>query len=144
MTKAKRASELAWNLAYTVVYPDPDQKSNDPFWEEASQSLIAGLCLYVAAHESVKTLGRVYQVLATGGEDILDTVFRQLGRTDPARLAAGPALAASDRTRSSIVTTTLTKLRLFADPVVDDLTAKQTYEPQVRWRKAYRRVPPAS
>lgn len=129
------ASQLAWDLAHTLVTGDAaaaDPYGKDPFWAQSAEALIASIALYVATHAppDARHMASVYHTLATAGADTgaeLDLLMDSLPDDHPARQAYGTVRLSQDKTRAGVLTTAASKLRLFADPAVARMTARQDY-----------------
>ncbi|WP_374713236.1 VirD4-like conjugal transfer protein, CD1115 family [Symbiobacterium terraclitae] len=129
------ASEAAWDLAHAFATVETTAHTReDPFWQNASESVIAAAVLYVASRAPAdqRTMTSVYRMITELGKDggaDLDNLFEAVGDyADPARLAYGVTALSEDRTRAGILTTAAVNLRLFADPVVADMTAASDYD----------------
>lgn len=129
------ASEAAWDLAHAFATVETHGNvRDDPFWQNASESVIAAAVLYVAsrAPEGQRTMTSVYRMiteLGRGGGLDLDLLFEAVADyADPARLAYGITALSEDKTRAGILTTAAVNLRLFADPVVANMTAASDYD----------------
>ncbi|BDG59778.1 VirD4-like conjugal transfer protein, CD1115 family [Caldinitratiruptor microaerophilus] len=127
------ASQLAWDLAHTLVTGDAsgaDPYGKDPFWAQSAEALIAALALYVATQASAEArhMASVCHLLSTSGADTgaeLDFLMDALPEDHPARQAYGTVRLSQDKTRAGVLTTAASKLRLFADPAVARMTARQ-------------------
>lgn len=125
------AAEAVWDIAHAFASMDDDKGAHreDPFWQNAAESIIAATVYYVAAHapEGQKNMASVYRLITEYGKDdgsLLDLVFQSIpDLTDPARTAYGVTQLSVEKTRSSILTTAAVNLRLFADPTVTNMTA---------------------
>lgn len=128
------ASEAAWDVAHSFATVETGANTKeDPFWEKASESVIAAVVLYVAKRgpHGQRTMESVYRMITELGKDGghgLDDIFEAVkDYADPARLAYGVTALSEDKTRAGILTTAAVNLRLFADPVVARMTAASDY-----------------
>lgn len=125
------AAEAVWDVAHAFASMDDDKGGHreDPFWQNAAESIIAASVYYVAAHAppEQRTMASVYRLITEYGKDdgaLLDLVFQSItDLADPARTAYGVTQLSVEKTRSSILTTAAVNLRLFADPTVTGMTA---------------------
>lgn len=121
------------NLVEILVGPS-DSDGDDSFWDNAAEELLTGLILHVlyAEPDDRKHLGRVRELLmdleatAKAMKSTLHvTCADGRPRTHPeVERVAGSILGASERTRSSIRLTAQTYLKLWADPLVCELTSR--------------------
>lgn len=138
--------ETATTLANTFsfsLYNDPNAK--DPFWNNAAISLCNALILAVTADcikkgqehkvtiytvaNMLSTLGGMNYTLPDGTEvNELDQYFQKRPATDPGRLQYATSNFAKGNTRSSIFSTTMSKLQVF----INDKTAKLTSKNSLR------------
>ena len=125
------AAEAVWDIAHAFASMDDDKNAHreDPFWQNAAESIIAASVYYVAANapREQRNMASVYRLITEYGKDdgsLLDLVFQSIpDLADPARTAYGVTQLSVERTRSSILTTAAVNLRLFADPTVTRMTA---------------------
>ncbi|MDN5347396.1 MAG: type secretion system protein VirD4 [Clostridia bacterium] len=125
------ASQAAWDLANIITNQQPHY--GDMIWPQSQESLTAALVLAVAmeAPPEARHMASAYALLTTlgaGGGEVLDEYFDSLPENHPARTAYGVAALSEDRLRSSIFTGTAAQLRLWADPEVAWLTARQDHD----------------
>lgn len=132
-----KASELAWNIAHTIVNQIPAPTS-EPIWKNGAESTIAALILLTAIESEFKFqrhMTTAYYLLSEYGQAIdIDGKFvplieyiKNLPVRHPAKSAFSTALIAPPKTRTSFFTTVLSDLRLFSDPTIADMTSKQDH-----------------
>jgi type IV secretion system protein VirD4 len=131
-----RATELAWDIAHTISNQTPSP-SGEPIWRNGEESTIAALILLTALNsefEFQKHMTTVFYLLAEQGQALEDgTVplmeyIKSLPTTHPAKGAFATASIAPYKTRASFFTTALSDTRLFSDPNIADMTAKQDHD----------------
>lgn len=110
-------------IANTAV---PGRKGGDPFWDRAEMNLLKALVLYVV-HElppNNRNLGSLYQLLACGDSNELDKVFVGLPYNHPAKLPYNLFLETSGTVRSGVIIGLGTRLEVFQNRLVCELTAE--------------------
>lgn len=130
-----RATELAWDIAHTIVNQVPSF-STEPIWKNGEESTIAALILLAVLNSEFKfqrhittayyLLAEYGQPLADGTIPLLDYIAK-LPVRHPAKAAFATASIAPYKTRASFFTTALSDLRLFSDPNISDMTSKQDH-----------------
>jgi len=128
-----KATEAAWDISNTIVSQKPSK--GDPIWKEGKESLIAALILATAyeAGENEKHMGSVYNVLAKlgastpNGQIPLNDYIDSLPEQHVARLAYTTARISPYRMRASFFGDASATLRLWSDPSIVELTAKQDH-----------------
>lgn len=110
--------------------------NNDPVWKDGEKSLIKSLTMLVANDADFpqqKHLTSCYYILnelSTPDEDggvPLNKYIMGLDMRHPAKVAYGAAKTAPSRMRSSFFSQAMTKLALFGDPNVADMTSQQDH-----------------
>ena len=125
------------NIADILVDPEGAKERRD-HWEKTAHALLTGAILHVLYAEEEKTLARVATFLADPSRSILRTLrimltTNHLG-TDEAPLAH-PAVASiarellnkSDNERSGVVSTAMSFLGLYRDPLIAANTARSDW-----------------
>ena len=105
------------------------------FWENEARSLFIGVVLYLlAVPEKVASFGEVVRVLR--GDDVaynlavvLDTIGKQLHPVGYMNIAA--FLQKADKERSGVLSTLNSGLELWANPLIDTVTASSDFDLQV-------------
>ena len=103
----------------------PGRKGGDLFWDRAEMNLLKALVLYVV-HElppNNKNLGALYTLLACGDSKELDNLFAGLSPTHPSRLPYNLFLETSGTVRSGVIIGLGTRLEVFQNRLVRELTA---------------------
>lgn len=119
----------AASLATTIIKntTNPNAKDAGDFWERAEHSLLTALILYVkeVCSPEEQHLASVLEVGLSIGDNpkAMDALFEKLPRQSAARMAYRIFNQSQDRTRSSILTGFGNRLRLWAEPRVQHLTA---------------------
>lgn len=134
-----RASEYAWDVAHTIVHQK--KHSGDPIWANGQESIIAALMLLVATEapsKEQKHLPSVYTLLAEMGEtevfengiefNPLLNYLKTLPLGHIARTTLATARVSPEKMRASFLGGATVDLRLFADPGIARMTAKQDHD----------------
>lgn len=147
-----QASAMAWDIAHLLAGASADAQASggDKFWTDTAESLISALILAISqgqppgqprppeddapwtwATAEQQHMSSVYSTLLAGGGNglRLDDLFGQFPLSHPARQAYGPVALSQDKTRSGILTTAISALRLFADQSIAWLTATSDHNP---------------
>jgi type IV secretion system protein VirD4 len=122
----------AQNIADMLV--DPDGNRQRDHWDRTSAHLLVALILHVLYAEDEKTLSRCAELLTRPGVT-LETTLRQIVRTKhlgdrPHPLVAQAAqsvLNKSDNERSGVVSTALSFLSIYSDPLIARITARSDF-----------------
>lgn len=124
------AGQAAWDLGHVLAFAGG--VARDPYWQQQAESLIAALALAVAGHAPAaeeRHMYSAYRLLIDRPPDALDKFFFILRRLDdPAWPAYGPVALTTGNTRSGVVSTATSQMRLWADPAVAWLTAQQDHD----------------
>jgi len=123
----------AQNVADMLV--DPDGNRQRDHWDRTSAHLLVALILHVLYAEEKKTLSRCAELLTRPGVP-LETTLRQIIRTkhlgdQPHPLVAQAAqsvLNKSDNERSGVVSTALSFLSIYDDPLIARITARSDFK----------------
>jgi type IV secretion system protein VirD4 len=125
------------NIADILVDPEGARDRRD-HWDKAAHALLTGAILHVLYAEAEKTLSRVASLLADPSRSILRTLHVMLSTnhvgTDSAP-TAHPVVAAvarellnkSENERSGVVSTALSFLSLYRDPIIGATTASSDW-----------------
>lgn len=136
-----KASELAWNIAHTIVKQNSGGSNDAPVWENGEESTIAALVLLTVLNSEFKHqrhMTTVYYLLAEYGQPVilpngmefvplLDYISK-LPVKHPAKAAFATASIAPYKMRASFFTTALSDLKLFSDQNISDMTSKQDHD----------------
>lgn len=121
------------NVADILVDPDGSKERHD-HWEKTGHALLVGVILHVLYAEKDKSLSGVANFLSDPAREINDTLnymlsFRHLGdRTHPVVAAcAREMLNKSENELSGVVSTAMSFLGLYRDPVVAKNTATSDF-----------------
>ncbi len=122
----------AQNIADILVDPNGDRIRDH--WDRTAHVLLTALILHVLYAEEDKTLGGCALALSRPGKDVL-TTFRDMLRTP--HLPSGPhplvasiaqsLLDKSDDERSGVISTALSFLDLYRDPLIAQATAASDF-----------------
>ncbi len=98
------ATENAFLLADALVLSEA--KSDDPFWDEESKALLAGVILYVATTEEeaeTRHLGRVRDILTLDDDGLKEVLTKMFLHSNPVVSSTGMRTAAKDPKLRSLV-----------------------------------------
>ena len=97
----------------------------DEFWEKTEMNLLKALVLYVVKEnpKDEKNLAAVYSLLALNDAGTIDSIFRKLSNSHPAKMPYNIYSQASDNVRTGVVIGLGTKLQVFQSKIVQDLTS---------------------
>lgn len=130
-----KASELAWDIANTILSQHPDG-NGERIWRDGTESTIATLILLSAIESDLKSqrhMTTAYYLLSEYGQSKddgsipLSDYINSLPTRHPAKAAFATANIAPYKTRASFFTSTLAELRLFSDPNISDMTSTQDH-----------------
>lgn len=128
--------ELAWDIA-NIIGKQVPHTSSEPIWENGAESTIAALVLLAALESEFKFqrhMTTAYYLLSEYGQPLADDTIplidyiKKLPPRHPAKAAFATANIAPYKTRASFFTTVLSQLRLFSDPNIADMAAKQDHD----------------
>ena len=122
----------AQNIADILVDPNGDKLRDH--WDRTAHALLTALILHVLYAEEDKTLRGCAVALSQPGKDVL-TTFRDMLRTPHLPTGPHPLVASiaqslldkSDDERSGVVSTTLSFLDLYRDPLIAQATATSDF-----------------
>ncbi|TCO68232.1 VirD4-like conjugal transfer protein, CD1115 family [Caldanaerobacter subterraneus] len=99
-------------------------KSGDPFWDRAEQNLLKALALYVAMEypEHERNLASVYSLLASAEPRAVDSVFKTLPNSHPAKMPYNIYAQANETVRTGIIIGLGTRLQVFQNKLVQKIT----------------------
>ncbi|URZ05937.1 VirD4-like conjugal transfer protein, CD1115 family [Clostridium felsineum] len=97
----------------------------DEFWSKTEMNLLKALVLYVVKEnpEEERNLSAVYSMLALNDPSTIDAVFRALPSTHPAKMPYNIYSQASENVRTGVVIGLGSKLQVFQNKLVQNLTA---------------------
>lgn len=125
------------NIADILVDPEGSLERHN-HWEKTSHSLLVGMILHVLYAEEEKTLSRVAEVLSDPAKSFKNTLKDMLitnhvgdyQNPKPHPVVAATArelLNKSENERSGVLSTALSFLSLYRDPVVKEVTSKSDF-----------------
>lgn len=133
------AEKYAYSVAFSL-YDDPNAK--DPFWSNSAKSLVTAIILAIATDcikagmEEKVNMYSVANFLASygskndcgddGEQNALDLFFKARGDSDPASTWYATSNFAAGNTRSSIFSTAMDKLQIFASVPNAKLTSQNS------------------
>ena len=123
------AADLAVNLVANTINPNRPS-GGDPFWDQAEQSFITALVLYVTQHRPVEER-HMASVLELGAElhpKNLDYLFLALDKDVPARRFYRTFLRADEKVRAGVVAGIASRLQLWNIPEVVGLTCTSDFD----------------
>lgn len=97
----------------------------DEFWDKTEMNLLKALVLYVVKEnpEEERNLSAVYSMLALKDPSTIDDIFRTLPSSHPAKMPYNIYSQASENVRTGVVIGLGSKLQVFQNKLVQDLTA---------------------
>ncbi|MCS5696983.1 VirD4-like conjugal transfer protein, CD1115 family [Desulfofundulus thermocisternus] len=98
----------------------------DDFWPRAELNLLVALILYVLKEtpKEQRNLGTIYSILSCGNADQIESMFKILEDTHPAKAPFNVYLQVDKKNRGGIVTGLATRLQVFANELIRSLTAE--------------------
>lgn len=111
-----------------ISMTDAGTSGGDSFWDRAEQNLLKALVLYVTYDKNKErtekgTVAEIYDLLASGSFKNVDTLFAQLPFDHPAKGPYNTYAIATDNTKGGVVFGLSTRLSVFQQPAVRDITA---------------------
>ncbi|ERM90830.1 hypothetical protein O163_13745 [Caldanaerobacter subterraneus subsp. yonseiensis KB-1] len=99
-------------------------KSGDPFWDRAEQNLLKALALYVAMEypEHERNLASVYSLLASAEPKAVETIFKGLPNSHPAKMPYNIYAQANENVRTGVIIGLGTRLQVFQNKLVQKIT----------------------
>jgi len=99
-------------------------KSGDPFWDRAEQNLLKALALYVAMEypEHERNIASVYSLLASAEPKAVDSVFKTLPNSHPAKMPYNIYAQANEQVRTGVIIGLGTRLQVFQNRLVQKIT----------------------
>lgn len=118
------AADLAVNLVANTTNPNRPP-GGDPFWDQAEQSFITALVLYIRNHTppGERHMASVLELGAELHPNRIDPIFLALPKDDPARRFYRTFLRADEKVRAGVVAGLGSRLQLWNIPEVVALTA---------------------
>lgn len=103
----------------------PGASSNE-FWDKTEMNLLKALVLYVIKENRPedKNLATVCSMLALNDAATIDGIFKKLPKDHPAKMPYNVYCQASDNVRTGVVIGLATKLQVFQNKLVQDLTSQ--------------------
>ncbi|MDF2630435.1 MAG: hypothetical protein K0R39_4266 [Symbiobacteriaceae bacterium] len=129
VTSTNDAADLAVNLVANTVNPNRPAGGADPFWDQAEQSFITALVLYMKQHRPMEEQ-HLASVLELGAElhpKNLDYLFLALDKSAPARRFYRTFLRADEKVRAGVVAGIGSRLQLWNIPEIVSLTAASDF-----------------
>lgn len=123
----------AQQIADCLVDPE-GEKNDNSHWKLASFDFLVGLILHTVYAEEDKSLAGVLNFLSKPGED-QDEILKSILRTKHLGTEVHPVVASIVQSvlnkhkeeRSGVISTTLSYLKIFRDPMVADITRKSDF-----------------
>ncbi len=120
------------NIADMIV--DPDGRGLTDHWAKTGHALLVGTILHILYAEPDKTLSGVAKFLSDPARDIVDSLHLMMkakhkdGETHPVvASAAREMLNKSENERSSVLSTAMSFLSLYRDPIVSENTSESDF-----------------
>lgn len=97
----------------------------DEFWDKTEMNLLKALVLYVVNENSMeeRNLSAVYSMLTLNDSSMIDAIFRVLPQVHPAKMPYNIYSQASENVRTGVVIGLGSKLQVFQNSLVQELTA---------------------
>ncbi len=106
----------------------PFEKTGEPFWDKSEQALLTALMIYASNHMEHKTFSDILRFATGRTPAALDYDFGLLPNTDPARAAYNIYAQAPEKVRSSIIISLGTRLQLFQDDKLANITSRSDFD----------------
>ncbi len=108
----------------------PNERRGDPFWESSEQALLTALILYASRHfqNHTPSFGNILKFATSRRPEALDYDFGRLDMSDPARAAYNIYAQAPEKVRGSIIISLGTRLQLWQDSLLSDLTSRSDFD----------------
>ncbi|HEY3365998.1 MAG TPA: type IV secretory system conjugative DNA transfer family protein [Symbiobacteriaceae bacterium] len=128
LTTTTDAADIAVNIVANTINPNRPS-GGDPFWDQAEQSFITALVLYVKNHRPPpeQHMGSVLELGAELHPKNLDYLFLGLDKQAPARRFYRTFLRADEKVRSGVMAGIGSRLQLWNIPEVVGLTATSDF-----------------
>ena len=116
--------EIMAQLFSDVIIKNTGSAKGDHFWDNSEMNLLKALVLYVdqGFPPEGKNIGQVYKLLTMNSEQELDSLFDMLPLTHPAKAPFNIFKQASDTVRSGVVIGLGTRLQVFQNKLIRDIT----------------------
>lgn len=131
--RGPQLADACYQLAGLLSPPNEGGRMSEHFWQERGESLIAGLIAYVLTNpdEGNRTLSRVFEMM-NGSDPIyqLAVDLDKVGHAMPpfAYQLIGGFLSTVDITRSGILATAMSNVRVVAGDLVKKATASTSFD----------------
>ncbi len=108
-----------------VIIKNTGSERGDHFWDSAELNLLKALVLYVEQGYPAerKNIGEVYKLLTHTGEKELNNLFDMLSPSHPAKAPYSIFRQASDTVRSGVIIGLGSRLQVFQNKAICDMTA---------------------
>lgn len=110
---------------------DPAEKTSDPFWEKSEQALLTSLIIYAVNHfktNEEKNFANILRFATGRSPSALDYDFGRLAPTDPAKASHAIYSQAPEKVRGSIIISLGTRLQLFQDNTLAEMTSASDFD----------------
>lgn len=116
--------EIMAQLFSDVIIKNTGSAKGDHFWDNSEMNLLKALVLYVdqGFPPEGKNIGQVYKLLTMNSEQELNSLFDMLPLTHPAKAPFNIFKQASDTVRSGVVIGLGTRLQVFQNKLIRDIT----------------------
>ena len=117
--------ELMAQLFVDVIIKNTSGTKGDHFWDSAEMNLLKALVLYVdhSFQPENKNMGEVYKLLTKQGEKSLESLFKVLPNSHPAKAPYALFEQASDTVRSGVIIGLGSRLQIFQSELIKKITA---------------------
>ncbi len=120
-----KGDELMAQLFCDVIIKNTGSERGDHFWDSAELNLLKALVLYVEQGypSERKNIGEVYKLLTHTSESELNSLFNMLPSSHPAKAPFSIFKQASDTVRSGVIIGLGSRLQVFQNKAICDMTA---------------------
>lgn len=120
-----KGDELMAQLFCDVIIKNTGSERGDHFWDSAELNLLKALVLYVEQGypSERKNIGEVYKLLTHTSESELNSLFDMLPSSHPAKAPFSIFKQASDTVRSGVIIGLGSRLQVFQNKAICDMTA---------------------
>ena len=117
--------EIMAQLFSDVIIKNTGSAKGDHFWDNSEMNLLKALVLYVdqGFPPEGKNIGQVYKLLTMNSEKELNSLFDLLPVTHPAKAPYNIFKQASDTVRSGVIIGLGTRLQVFQNRLIRDITS---------------------
>ena len=125
-----QGDEIMAQIFADVVIKNTGAGKSDHFWDSSEMNLLKALILYVEQNypEQKKSIGEVYKLLTLKSEKELNAIFDMLPLSHPAKPPYQIYQQASDSVRTGIIIGLGSRLQVFQNQLICDITSHDEIE----------------